>query len=90
MIRRHRDGYQTMFEHLAIAGRDALRAFVSLRLDADHPVISQRPYAAYCYSPDDIQRCIDYINANPAKEGLPAQSFPFVTPYDNWPHRGTQ
>jgi hypothetical protein len=44
----------------------------------------------YCYSPDDIRRCIAYINANPAKEGLPAQSHAFVAEYDNWPERTTR
>jgi hypothetical protein len=90
LIRRHRDTYQTMFEHLAASARDALVSCPLLRLDATHPVISQRPYAVYCYSPDDIRRCIAYINANPAKERLPAQSHAFVAEYDNWPERTTR
>ena len=85
LIRRHRDSYQTMFHHLAAAIRDGLHAYAPLRLDEDHPVVSQRPYAAYCYMPDDIWRCIEYINANPVKERLPHQVYSFVTPYDNWP-----
>jgi hypothetical protein len=88
LIRRHRDTYQQMFTHFAAAARDALHSYAPLQLDRDHPVISQRPYAAYCYSPDDIQRCIDYINANPAKEGVSPQHFAFVAPYDNWPQGG--
>jgi hypothetical protein len=86
LVRRHRDTYQIMFEHLASAARDALRSCAPLRLDEHHPVISQRPYAAYCYTPDDIRRCIEYINANPAKEGLRPQCYEFVTEYDGWPH----
>jgi REP element-mobilizing transposase RayT len=87
LIRRHRDTYQAMFSHLAAAAREAMHSFAPLRLDADHPVISQRPYAAYCYAPNDIRRCIDYIDANPGKEGLPSQRHTFVMAYDNWPQR---
>ena len=33
-------------------------------------------------------RTVPYVEGNPLKAHLPAQRFPFVTPYDNWPFRG--
>ncbi|MFL5341377.1 MAG: hypothetical protein ACJ8F7_14625, partial [Gemmataceae bacterium] len=35
--------------------------------------------------PDRVRSTIRYIQQNPIKIGLPAQSWPFVKPYDNWP-----
>ena len=39
--------------------------------------------------PDEVRRTIGYIDRNPLPIGLPRQSWPFVTPYDDWPlHAG--
>lgn len=36
-----------------------------------------------------MTRLITYMNRNPLPLGLPPQSWPFVTAYDNWPlHAG--
>ena len=36
-----------------------------------------------------IRRAIGYIDRNPLAIDLPAQHWPFVTPYDDWPlHSG--
>jgi hypothetical protein len=35
--------------------------------------------------PKEIRRTIDYIEQNPIKIDLPAQHWPFVTKYDDWP-----
>jgi hypothetical protein len=85
VIRRHRDTYQAMFTKLTAASAEALRSCSLLQLEENHPVFSQRPYSAYCYTSQDIRGRIEYVEANPEKEGLRAQRFDFVTPYDNWP-----
>ena len=90
VIRRHRDTYQVMCSKLMNAAAQALRAFAppqSHGVAANHPVFSQRPYSAYCYSRDDISARIEYVNENPHKEGLPPQQYAFVKEYDGWPHR---
>jgi hypothetical protein len=84
-IRRHRDDALTMWHKLAQSARDRLRLFADVH--DDHPVWSDRPYKVFLYAPDDVWRVVRYIEGNPAKHGLPAQSWPFVRPYDNWPHR---
>jgi len=33
-------------------------------------------------SPEDIERAVEYVAGNPAKEGLPPQSWSFVTPME--------
>ncbi len=85
VVRRHRDDYQTMFAKLSAAGAAALRSYTPLQLAENHPVFSQRPYSAYCYTPVDVRARIDYVNENPEKEGLEPQQFDFVESYDNWP-----
>jgi len=83
VIRRHRDDWRTMWTHLTNAVRKGLGEFDDVRLD--HPVFSERPYAVYLYSPQDIRGRIEYVMENPEKEGLPRQDFEFVMAYDGWP-----
>jgi len=83
-IRRHRDDALTMWWSFADASRDKLLLLGDVC--ADHPIWSNRPYKVFLYTPEDVWRCIKYIRDNAAKEELPAQHWPFVTPYDGWPH----
>src|ERR1700722_1856325 len=76
-VRRHRDDALTMWTHFATASRPAI--------SENHPVWSARPYKVFMYEPDDVRSRIQYVENNPIKEGLPAQTYPFVTPYNNWP-----
>lgn len=50
-----------------------------------HPVISNRPFDVLLSTPDDVWTRIRYVEGNPVKDGLAAQRWAFVTPYDNWP-----
>jgi hypothetical protein len=70
-----------IFTHHA---RESLLTFQDVT--PDHPIWSDRPYKVFCYTPTDIEDRIDDICSNPAKENLPSQSFPFITPYNGWPH----
>lgn len=85
VIRRHRDTWQRMWEHFTGAAVGALRSFPDVW--AEHPVISQRPYARYLYTPEDIRGRIEYVAGNPMKEGLAPQRFDFEVEYDGWPVR---
>jgi REP element-mobilizing transposase RayT len=83
VVRIHRHDALTMWNLLVDESRLRLRTLSDV--GADHPVWAERPYKVFLYTPDDVRRIIDYIQNNPIKEGLPRQSWPFVTPYDNWP-----
>lgn len=54
-------------------------------VSSDHPIWSDRPYAVFLHTPDDVRRVVKYIDDNPGKHRLPPQSWPFVKPYDGWP-----
>jgi REP element-mobilizing transposase RayT len=83
-IRRHRDDALTMWHAIGDETREAVRNCVGAV--ADHPVWSERPYKVFLYSRDDVRRVVRYIASNPIKEGGAAQDWPFVKPYDGWPH----
>lgn len=85
-IRRHRDDAVTMWGRLAEGARDTLRRLPGV--GQDHPAWSARPYAVFLYTPEEVRGRVAYIEQNPVKEGLGAQAWPFVKPYDGWPfHR---
>ncbi len=77
------DDAKAIWAAFAEETRAGLRLFANI--PATHPVWSERPYKVFLYTPDDVRRVIAYIEANPAKEGLAPQHWPFVTPYDGWP-----
>ena len=76
--RTHRDRAEIIWQNLADATRHALRA--AGLVPAEHPIWSLRPYKVFKYLPPEVLDCIDYINDNPEKEGLPQQHWTFVTP----------
>lgn len=84
-IRAHRDPAEIMWSYLTDAGRKAIRKFADV--EAEHEVWTRAPYTVFCYTPEDIEDRIEYIEGNPMKEGLPAQAWPFVQAYDGWPVR---
>ena len=73
-----------MWRHFAEASRDRLRLLADM--PGDHPVWSNRPYKVFLYTPESVQQRVTYVQGNPAKERLLAQSWPFTTPYDDWPY----
>jgi hypothetical protein len=86
LVRVHRDKGDVMWERLAVASRDALRA--GGLVPKDHPVWSNRPYDVFKTTVPAVERCIGYINDNFKKHGLPLEIYPWITPYDGWPqHR---
>jgi REP element-mobilizing transposase RayT len=87
-IRAHRDSYEVMWQLLTDAGRKALRNFGDV--DPDHPVWTRAPYEIFLFTPDQIYDRVGYINANPIKEGLAPQAWPFVHPYNGWPNQSSQ
>ncbi len=82
-IRRHRDSGRQMWLRLAEASAARLRLFAEV--PEDHRIWSERPYVVFLYAPEDVRRCITYIERNPQKHNLTPQRWDFVTPYDNWP-----
>ncbi len=83
LIRKHRDRAEEMIADLQAASRAALREH-ELR-PPDHPVWGGPGWKVFQDHPDDIRRTIPYIEGNPIKIGLPAQSWAFVKEYDGWP-----
>lgn len=84
LIRRHRDDALTMWRNFAQRSAERLRLLADV--PPDHRIWSERPYKVFLYTPADVRSRIEYIESNPAKEGLPPQRWPFVLPYDGWPH----
>ena len=84
LIRVHRDDAAIMWRNLANDTRSRLRG--SLDVPDAYPFWADRPYKVFCYTPPDVWSRVRYIEDNPAKDHLPRQTWPFVTPYDNWPH----
>jgi hypothetical protein len=86
LVRTHRDDAVTMWDAFA---NDSRAAVIALRQhDPAHPLWSSRPYRVFLQTPDAVRGRVDYVRKNPLKEGLPAQLWPFVLPYDGWPeHR---
>jgi REP element-mobilizing transposase RayT len=84
LVRRHRDWGHTIWDVFSGYARDALRRFPDV--GPEHPVWSDRPYVVFCYDPPGVRKRVKYINDNWKKEGLQPIVYPFVQPYDGWPH----
>lgn len=84
-IRIHRDDGMSMWQSLAQSIRTRLRLRFPQEISVHHPVISSRPYDVYLYTPRDVRARIAYVEQNPIRDGLSAQRFDFVTPYNGWP-----
>jgi REP element-mobilizing transposase RayT len=87
VIRKHRDLGEVMIDKIQTLSRERL---VELGLrEAGHPVWTRGGWKVFLDHPDDVQRTIRYVEANPVKIGLPPQNWPCVRKYDNWPlHAG--
>jgi REP element-mobilizing transposase RayT len=88
LIRKHRHTAEQMVENLRGESRSSL--VVASSYPVDHPVwTSGYGWRGFLEHPDGVRRTIGYIERNPLPLGLPAQSWPFVVPYDDWPlHAG--
>ncbi len=81
LVRKHRDLAEDMIEKLQSLSRKRLE---SLR-QPGHPLWTCGGWKVFLDHPDEMHRTIAYIENNPIKQRLPAQRWPFVVPYDNWP-----
>jgi REP element-mobilizing transposase RayT len=84
LIRKHK--------HKAEEMADRLKTNSRLRLcEAGHRTHDHATWCGGCVwhifldHPDEVRRTIAYIDRNPIAINHPAQRWPFVTPYDNWP-----
>ena len=83
LIRRHCLQAEQMFRPLKDAARDALH-LANMALP-DHPIFSADSCHLYKSTPESMHKCVNYIKSNSPKHNLPAPTYNFVTPYDNWP-----
>ncbi len=83
VIRAHRDSAETMIDILQRSSRLALPKNSDLPID--HPVWCEGGWKVFLGTADEIWTRVRYVERNPIKEGLSAQRWEFVTPYDGWP-----
>ena len=83
LIRKHKHDAEAMVENLIKASRASL--IQAGHRAARHPTWIAGSWTVFLDHPDEIRRTIRYIEQNPDKDGLPAQVWPFVKPYDGWP-----
>ena len=83
LIRKHRDLAEEMIEKVQTLSRK--RLVESELREIGHPVWTRGGWKVFLDHPDDVNRTIRYIENNPLKLRLPAQCWPFVKMYDNWP-----
>jgi REP element-mobilizing transposase RayT len=84
VIRKHKDTAEEMTEHLMEASRAHL--IKAGRRAVTHPTwIAGNGWRVFLDHPVEIRRTIRYVEQNPIKIGLPAQTWPFVKVYDGWP-----
>jgi len=84
VIRKHKDTAEEMIDNLKAASRNRL---IQTGLRAvTHPTWTDGSgWKVFLDHPDEVRRTIRYVEQNPTKERLPAQSWPFVKLYDGWP-----
>jgi REP element-mobilizing transposase RayT len=84
VIRKHKDTAEEMADHLQQASRQRLIEAGQRALT--HPTWLAGPgWNVFLDHPDEVRRTIRYVERHPIKIGLPAQRWPFVKVYDNWP-----
>jgi REP element-mobilizing transposase RayT len=83
VIRKHRHNAEQMIDTLQSASRQRL---IDAREVAPlHPVWTLNGCKRFLATPQHVRTAIRYVANNPLKLGLPAQHWPFVIAYDNWP-----
>ena len=82
VIRKHRRNAEEMIDDLQCASRSRLSA--ESLIPPVHPAWTNGGWKRYLDTPERIRRTVQYVEGNPAKEGLAPQTWPFVDAYDGW------
>jgi REP element-mobilizing transposase RayT len=85
VIRKHRQTAEEMIARLQGASRLAIFGHKLELLADEHPVWTSGGWKGFLGTPKRVHTTIRYVEQNPVKDGLPAQNWPFVTAYNNWP-----
>ena len=80
LIRKHKHHAEEMIANFQDQSRLRLRAD-ALR-SIDHPVWGGPGWKVFLDPPDEVQRIVRYIQANPLKTGRPQKAWGFVKSYD--------
>ena len=84
VIRKHKDSAEEMADSLKEQSRqDLIKA--GKRSPAHPTWIVGHGWKVFLDNPDEIRHTIRYVERNPLKIRLPAQSWEIVKPYDGWP-----
>ena len=83
LLRTHRDKAELMWEHVAVAARNAL--WDAQWVERGHPVWSNRPFVKFKTTVPLVRGCVKYIEDNPEKHNLPRQVYPWVVEYNGFP-----
>jgi REP element-mobilizing transposase RayT len=83
VIRKHKHDAETMIDNLHSESRALL--IERGAVPNEHPVWTKGGWKVFLDTPESVWPRVRYVERNPMKEGLPKQSWPFVTMYDNWP-----
>jgi REP element-mobilizing transposase RayT len=84
VVRKHKDTAEEIVDKLKEASRS--RLIEAGRRAVTHPTwLAGHGWKVFLDHPDEVRRTIRYVQENPIKIGLPAQSWSFVKVYDGWP-----
>jgi REP-associated tyrosine transposase len=87
LVRKHRDLAEGMIEKIQSVSRERLIE-IGVR-HSTHPTWTRGGWKVFLDHPEEVNRTIRYIEANPLHAHRPAQHWSFVKEYDNWPlHAG--
>jgi REP element-mobilizing transposase RayT len=88
VIRKHKDMAEEMVKNLMALSRQ--RLIGAGQRPPDHPTWTVGyGWKVFLDHPDEVRRTTVYVEQNPIKIHLPAQRWPFVKAYDDWPlHSG--
>lgn len=82
VVRKHRHLGEEMIEHFQRHSRVAPSLVDPLMME--HPIWTKGGWDRFLDSPNAVRTRIRYVEANPERDGLSRQVWPFVTNYDGW------
>jgi hypothetical protein len=83
VIRKHKHDAETIVDNLQSESKALL--IERSAVPDEHPVWTKGGWKVFLDTPEEVWPRVRYVEGNPLKEGLPKQSWRFVTAYDNWP-----